>query len=149
MTLNSRNVEGNAIVTRSFEQDGSHIVEHRERTFCTPAVLWWRSGSRRVARRARGGHGSYTRANGSGGDNGSHGGTSRVTRARVGDPRRVRASGVWGIHGGDGIAVSVITSALIYSQHATLEKGSTRSLQPNELSILVSVYEGQTTSGAF
>ena len=68
---------------------------------------------------------------------------------RVGDPRRVRASGVWGIHGGDGIAASVITSVLIYSQHATLEKGSTRSLQPNELSILVSVYEGQTTSGAF
>jgi len=68
---------------------------------------------------------------------------------RVGDPRRVRASVVWGIHGGDGIAASVITSALIYSQHATLEKGSTRSLQPNELSILVSVYEGQTTSGAF
>ena len=68
---------------------------------------------------------------------------------RVWDPRRVWASGVWGIHGGDGIAASVITSALIYSQHATLEKGSTRSLQPNELSILVSVYEGQTTSGAF
>jgi len=43
---------------------------------------------------------------------------------RVGDPRRVWASGVWGIHGGDGIAASVITSALIYCQHATLEKGS-------------------------
>ena len=43
---------------------------------------------------------------------------------RVWDPRRVWASGVWGIHGGDGIAASVITSALIYCQHATLEKGS-------------------------
>jgi len=47
----------------------------------------------------------------------------------------------WGIHGGDGVAASVVTSALIYSQHNTLENGSsTRSLQPNKLSNLA--YQG-------
>ena len=35
------------------------------------------------------------------------------------------------------------------SESAYISNTSTGSLQPNELSILVSVYEGQTTSGAF